>query len=171
METSQLSKALYISSSSIHGKGLYTSVDIAARQIIFTIIGETADQDYSEEAAKENPNWIGIGENEWVMPVPDDPSHFLNHSCAPNVMVTDNAQVMAIKPIRANQELVMDYSTTEVDPYWEMPCDCGHSNCRKRIRAFQFLPLNLQLAYLPYVSKRLIKNYLPALLQLQAENK
>lgn len=67
--------------------------------------------------------------------------------------------------IEAHEELVIDYSTTELDPYWKMDCNCGASGCRKVLRSFQFLPHELKIKYQRYLAPVFIN--LPELMQHQ----
>jgi hypothetical protein len=50
----------------------------------------------------------------------------------------------------------MDYSTTEIDPYWAMPCKCNGPSCRKVIRPFQSLPIELRRIYSTYMLETLL---------------
>jgi carboxylesterase len=67
----------------------------------------------------------------------DDISVRLNHSCDPNTAIRNEADVFALRDIRLGEELTFDYSMT-VWPQlytsrWQMPCNCGASNCRGKI--------------------------------------
>ena len=56
--------------------------------------------------------------------------------------------VVAIRPINAQEEIAWDYSTTlDLNGAWEMPCHCGSPQCRKVIKDFKTLPLELQKKY------------------------
>ena len=81
---------------------------------------------------------------------------FMNHSCKPNAIVTNGLQVVALKPIYADEEILMDYSTTEIDPYWSMPCTCNSPSCRQRILPFHLLPLELRRIYSDYMLETLL---------------
>lgn len=69
---------------------------------------------------------------------------YLNHSCAPNAAIQKIGRrlcLYALHPIRAGQEVVMDYSTIlGDDDIWAMRCHCGAAECRGRIRRFGALP-------------------------------
>ncbi len=76
---------------------------------------------------------------------------FLNHSCDPNskVVKRDNKLfVVSIKDIVRDREVVIDYSTILADDdIWEMDCNCGSGNCRKKILKITSLPTKLQRSY------------------------
>ena len=60
---------------------------------------------------------------------------YLNHSCEPNAGIRKTNQqlfLFAAKPIAAEKEIVIDYSTIlGDDDIWTMRCNCGRSACRR----------------------------------------
>lgn len=66
---------------------------------------------------------------------------------------------VALRDIGRGEELCFDYSTTEVDTSWAMPCTCGAHNCRKLIRSIHSLPPETIRAYLPAVPRYFLKVY------------
>lgn len=56
---------------------------------------------------------------------------YLLHSCDPNVFLDmQNMKLVAIKDIKANDYLYMDYASTEDVLYKQFPCSCNAKNCR-----------------------------------------
>lgn len=56
---------------------------------------------------------------------------YLLHSCDPNVFLDmQNMKLVAIKNIKPNDYLYMDYASTEDVLYKQFPCSCGAKNCR-----------------------------------------
>ena len=76
---------------------------------------------------------------------------YLNHSCNPNGALVTKRLLIALRPIAAGEEITMDYSLTDSDPFWEIKCSCGAPSCRKHIRAIQTLPLRTYRRYLPNI--------------------
>lgn len=152
---------LSVKRSSIQGLGLFTSIDLPSSHVLFKINGSTVYQSYSRENSVANPNWLGVGYQKWIEIEQEDIGVYINHSCKPNVMVNENLEVVSITPIFAHNELLLDYSTTELDPYWTMNCTCGQHNCRKILRSFQYLPLHLQEEYKRYLSPAFINGLSP----------
>ncbi len=144
---SQIYPSILITDSQIEGKGIFTEVDLPRGTVIFDIVAEKISYKNSPEMSEINPNWIGCGFEEWLKVGPGDIASYLNHSCNPNAIINENPQLITMAPIRKGQELLIDYSTTELDPYWKMDCSCGAKNCRKILRSFQFLPPDLQTKY------------------------
>jgi uncharacterized protein len=149
---SQLQQHLHIKDSPIQGRGLFSDIDIKRGAVLCEIVGEKIQHEYDPRLAAENPNWIGTGYEEWLMMGPGDIAIYLNHSCNPNVIINEKLQLIAMRPIKKNEELLLDYSTTELDPYWKMECSCGAKECRKILRSFQYLPEALQKRYGKYIS-------------------
>ena len=50
---------------------------------------------------------------------------FLNHSCWPNAIVQDR-ELIAVRPIVADEEVTFDYNTTEDRLSSPFHCGCGH---------------------------------------------
>jgi D-alanine-D-alanine ligase len=65
----------------------------------------------------------------------EDPSEWApqNHSCDPNTVI-NGLNVMALKNIRKNEELTLDYSQFLDDNMEPFQCRCGSSNCRGLIK-------------------------------------
>lgn len=144
---------LYRASSKVAGEGLFTKHPIPAKSIIFHFTGALIEHDYTPEFALEGANWIGVGDRKWIIPEPESPVLYLNHSCSPNVFISPNQEIVSVKPIAAHSELFLDYSSTELDPFWQMKCYCGSAECRHIIRNFFSLSLVKQLQYRNYIPK------------------
>jgi hypothetical protein len=81
------------------------------------------------------------------MPERGSPLRFTNHSCFPNAIVSEGFAVVAFGDIPPGGEVLLDYSTTEVDPGWRLRCHCKSSHCRGLVRSFPFLPEPLRALY------------------------
>lgn len=58
-------------------------------------------------------------------------SGFFLHACSPNISLNMvDLTVTALKAIRANDFLYMDYAETEDVLFKQFPCSCGSANCR-----------------------------------------
>ena len=72
-------------------------------------------------------------------------SGYFLYSCDPNINVDmQKLEVWAIKPIKKNTYLYMDYTTTEDHLYKNFECTCNAFNCRKIIRGKKDGSLPLQ---------------------------
>jgi len=139
--------------SPIEGVGLFSGVNLSAGTILFEIKGEKVSHPkYNPFLADKNPNWMGIGYCEWIIMDHYNYGLFLNHSCKPNVIINGKLQVITFAPVKADEELKLDYSTTELDPDWKMLCNCGEIGCREILRSFQFLSENIRARYANFIA-------------------
>jgi hypothetical protein len=124
-------KHVYNRPSGIHGLGMFAGRNYAMGEEIWVLKGRPV----ANSGAEANPNAVGFAQNFWIDP--DPPFEFVNHSCDPNAAFGRDGQFYALRPITKDEEVVMDYSTTEADPEWRMACGCGSSKCRQELRAIQ----------------------------------
>ena len=83
---------------------------------------------------------------------------YLNHSCDPNAM-RSGTKVFAWKPIRAGEEITIDYRLNAFDGR-RSRCLCGSKSCRGWIRSdFFSLDAATQRAYLPYAPAFIRREY------------
>ena len=66
------------------------------------------------------------------------PWMYTNHSCAPNARVMDR-KVVALRGIRAGEEITFDYDTNEYDMASPFECHCEDVSCRGLIRGYKHL--------------------------------
>jgi hypothetical protein len=125
-------KVAYIAKSFIQGLGIFARQPIATGADICVLQGPVKRTSIFTET---HPNWIGIGKNQWIDPLP--PLDHINHSCEPNAALGEGLMLRALRPIARDEEITMDYSTTEADFVWEMACGCGAPSCRKTLRSIQ----------------------------------
>jgi SET domain len=126
------SQTTYIAVSSIAGLGVFAGRDLAVNAPICVLQGQLKIGAVEMETG---PNWIGIGNNMWIDP--DLPLDHINHCCEPNAAFSDGLILRALRPIARDEEITMDYSTTEADPSWRMACACGVPTCRKTLTSIQ----------------------------------
>ena len=85
---------------------------------------------------------------------------FLNHSCEPNVGFGGNIVLVAMRDIRAGEELTTDYALFD-DYEGEMECCCGTSSCRRIIGGRDWQLPELQHRYGNYFSWYLLNKIRP----------
>lgn len=133
-------KSIHIQKSSIAGLGLFLHSSVKQGETVITLSGPLKRLPYKPEYALMYPNWLGVGIEQWIDPDPGLIWRFLNHSCNPNAGFSGNTTIIALNPIQHGEEMTIDYSMTEADPYWFMECKCGTASCRNVIKGWQFLP-------------------------------
>jgi len=150
---------IYKEKSKISGTGIFANSSIKKGEIIFSVKGKRVRSSYSPYNAEHGHRWLAIKKEIWISPFRNNPWWFINHSCNPNAGLKRIKTVVAMKNIKKGEEVTIDYSITEDDPYWEMQCNCGTPNCRKTIRSVRFLPEKLFNKYKPFIRKFLQKSY------------
>jgi hypothetical protein len=154
-------KKFYVGKILSKGKGLFAAQKIHKGEIIFVAKGKIISSFYSEQF-HVGPRWIGIGHAKWLSPFRSNALWYINHSCSPNVGRRGLRTMVAMTAIKKDEEITLDYSTTEEDPHWRMRCHCHHDHCRGTIRAIQFLPEKLFKKYREFLPPFLHRAYFHA---------
>ncbi len=97
-----------------------------------------------------------IADNLFIAPLTDEefPASmvFLNHSCEPNCGVAGNLMFVAMKDVKAGEELTFDYAMHYAEPDYAMDCNCQTTSCRHRITGNDWQLPELQRKYAGYFS-------------------
>jgi|SRR3989344_6900241 len=145
-------KKFYVGESKIHNKGIFAEKNIRRGEVVGVIQGQKKFKvNRNLNDALSNPDWVGFEPHYWVDPIP--PYKHLNHSCNPNVAILGTKTLIALKSIKKNHEITIDYSIIEADPRWYMKCVCGGKNCRGIIKSIRQLPKDVYNKYKPFISK------------------
>ena len=165
-----------ISPSLIHGLGVFAARGFASGESILAI-------DDSRVVDEQHPLRDECGECEQYcdylaggkIVLLQSPERYLNHSCQPNAYIKTVAgqrHLLSLIPIRAGQEITIDYSLNcHGGESWQ--CACGNPDCRQVISGSFFeLPHQLQTRYLTLLDKWFIEEHSQkvALLRPQAED-
>lgn len=161
-----------IKSSPLHGKGMFAVAPIKKGEIV-VVWGLPERYDNKEDAekaaakgrAKGKAIIVGqLDENLFTVEERgDDLTHFMNHSCDPNVWMNDEVTLVARRDIKPKEELTLDYALIEADENyivsWE--CVCGSKLCRKRVTGQDWRISDLQERYkdhfTPLINKRIAR--------------
>ncbi|MFH1253379.1 MAG: SET domain-containing protein-lysine N-methyltransferase [Candidatus Uhrbacteria bacterium] len=140
-------------------KGLFAKRTIKRGEKIFTVEGPIINYPFPPNY-RIGPTWVMVGKRSWIIPTNDSPCPAIKHSCNPNAGFIKKNIVVAMKTIKANQEITIDDSITEADPNWRKKCHCGEKNCRQIIRSIQYLPEKIYKKYLPFIPEYMQKVYI-----------
>jgi hypothetical protein len=77
----------------------------------------------------------------------------LNHSCSPSAGIRGRNSIVAIRDLKAGEEVTMDYALSDTLPLWHMKCSCGSKNCRKYVKPYQDLTYQQQRKFVDYTAK------------------
>jgi hypothetical protein len=149
----EIEKYLYNDKSSIAGTGLFSTKDFKKGEVAFVMKGEIIKfHPKNREETMNTPNLIGLDKELYLDPI--SPYVYMNHHCNPNLGVDadDGVSYVAIRDIKAGEELTFDYSISEYSD-WDMNCSCDYKNCRKVIKSIDKLPKDFFDKYLPFIPK------------------
>ncbi|NVK36397.1 MAG: SET domain-containing protein-lysine N-methyltransferase [Gammaproteobacteria bacterium] len=96
----QLTDLVTVKESDIHGKGLFAKINIKKDTVIGTLEGKVCKQD--------GPHVLWMNDGQDKFKVTND-LKFINHHKKANVAYYDDFTVVALKNIKAGQELLHDY--------------------------------------------------------------
>lgn len=129
--------------SSIHGRGVYATRDIAADERIIEYVGELINKEESgkrgteqhERSVKDGDAAVYIfnltDKYDLDGNVPWNTARLINHSCEPNCeawMTGKRIFIHALRDIKEGEELTFDYGF-DVECYEDHPCLCGRDAC------------------------------------------
>ena len=162
MALSYRSPKTEVRESKIHGRGLFATTQIAKDEIVAVkgghIVGRTALR--GEIRPRLGPVEIQIDEGLFIAPVTEEEREgsmlYSNHSCDPNLGMRGEITFVAMRHIRAGEELTHDWATTDDDDY-SVECKCGAPNCRKILTGKEWLRADLQTRYAGYFSAYLAR--------------
>ncbi len=143
--------------SKIHGCGLFAKADIARGEIVAIKGGHIVDRETlrREITPRLGPVEIQIDDDLFIAPVNADERDlsmlYSNHSCDPNIALRGEITFVAMRDIRAGEELTHDWAMTDDDDY-SVECNCGASNCRKTLTGKDWQRPDLQEKYAGYFS-------------------
>jgi hypothetical protein len=103
---------------------------------------------------------IQIDKDLFIAPVTDEEREssmlYSNHSCNPNLGIRGEITFVAMRDIRAGEELTHDWAITDDDDY-SVDCKCGAPNCRKILTGKDWQRPELQSEYAGYFSAYLTR--------------
>jgi SET domain-containing protein len=167
---SYLSPKTEVRESKIHGRGLFAIADIAKNEIVAIKGGHIVDRKSLREEITPllGPVEIQIDDDLFIAPVSNEERElsmlYLNHSCDPNLGVRGEITFVAMRDLRAGEELTHDWAMTDDDDYSEK-CNCGVPDCRKTLTGKDWQRPDLQKRYSGYFSAYLARKI--ALLEMR----
>jgi uncharacterized protein len=162
MQLSYRSAKTEVRESKIHGRGLFAIADIAKGEIVAVKGGHIVDRKTLREeiTPRLGPVEIQIGDHLFIAPVTEEERElsmlYSNHSCNPNLGMRGEITFVAMRNIRAGEELTHDWAMTDDDDY-SVECNCGAPNCRKILTGKDWQRPELQERYAGYFSAYLLR--------------
>jgi uncharacterized protein len=157
IQVSYLSPKTEVRQSKIHGRGLFATADIVKDEIVAVKGGHIVDRKILREkiTPQLGPVEIQIDDDLFITPVTDEERElsmlYSNHSCNANLGVRGEITFVAMRDIRAGEELTHDWAMTDDDDY-SVECKCSAANCRKILTGKDWQRQDLQKRYAGYFS-------------------
>ena len=125
---------LIIRSSDIHAAGCYTTTNIRKGTKIVEYTGPRISKDQGDEIYenRQTTYLFGLRDGREVIDG-HGVAMFINHSCDPNCEtdeIDNRVWIIALRNIKAGEELTYDYMLYDGDENDPAPCYCGSKNCR-----------------------------------------
>ena len=158
---SYVSPKTEVQGSPIHGRGLFAKSDISAGEIVAVKGGHIVTRDVLRAlAARLGPAEIQIDDDLFICPATEDEREgsmiFSNHSCEPNIGLRGQIVFVAMREIRAGEELTHDWAMTDDDDS-STQCQCRAANCRGTITGKDWRRPELQRRYGSFFSAYLLE--------------
>lgn len=126
------------------GIGLFAKRNIKKGETIVIARGKSYTADECKTSGLRDDHFMFVGWNKLIFVKP--PACYTNHSCNPNAGIKNKVKLVAVRNIKKDEEIAIDYDTIEYE--WKMKCKCGNKNCRKIIKGWKFLPKKLKKKYI-----------------------
>ena len=152
--------------SRIHGRGVYATRVIPAGTRVVEYLGERisheeADARYEEKGQEDGHTFLFVVDDKICIDagVDGNEARYINHSCDPNAGLVGQVVLVALRDIRAGEEICFDYATSDGSPYDEFECHCGGKTCRRHVTGDDWKLPALQARYAghfsPYIQRRI----------------
>jgi SET domain-containing protein len=143
-----------------HGRGVFAVATIPEGTRIIEYTGELISEAEGERRYPTMPDGQEEAEHTYLLTLDDhrvidanvggNAARFINHSCEPNcepVPFGDHMWIIAVRDIRAGEELAYDYAIELDEPHTparkkRFPCRCGAKRCRGSILKPKRQPLH-----------------------------
>lgn len=150
------SPKIEVRADTLAGRGVVAIDDIARDEIVAIKAGNIITRDELEPAtAAAGDMALQIDDEFYIAPRTadevDDMSVCINHSCDPNVGFRGQVVYVAMRDIKAGEELCHDYAMERSDDY-RLDCHCGSALCRGKVSGQDWKLPELQQRYGDYFS-------------------
>jgi hypothetical protein len=147
---SWLDPRLVVQPSAIHGLGLFAALAIPKNQVVMILGGDTLTDEEVRELISRGTRYDGIVVDD-NMNLRIQPSDWAgihgNHSCDPNLWMSDLALISTRRDLAEGEEALADYATYTMAADWSMDCSCGSSLCRGTVTGDDWRRTDLQDRY------------------------
>lgn len=143
-----------IKKSEKEGFGFFAFKDIKQDEVLAIRSGHIVEFEEAKKLDEEVGDFsLQITEDHFLCPKTkeelDEIALYINHSCNPNVGMDGQVTYVAMRNIKAGEELCLDYAVAMNTDY-ELKCNCGSENCRKVVSGYDWKKIEIQEKYNGY---------------------
>ena len=140
-----------IRNSKKQGNGFFAIDNIQKDEIVAIRSGHIVELEEAMRLDKEVGDFsLQITDEHFLCPKSkdelDDIAIYINHSCDPNIGMDGQITYVAMRDIKANEELCLDYAMAMNTDY-KLKCMCGAKNCRGVVTGKDWKNTELQKKY------------------------
>jgi hypothetical protein len=135
------------------GHAVFALEPIKAGELLVVWGGEIIDgQTLARFPRDVQQHSVQVEEDLYMLPAHVGPGDHVNHCCDPNVGMSGQIALVAMRDIAPGEEVCYDYAMSDGSPYDEFDCACGAANCRKRVTGEDWRRPELRERYAGYFS-------------------
>lgn len=143
------------------GQGVFARAPIQRGEVVAVWGGDVVTGEQLPGLNQTAPRYsVQVEDNLYLVTTrPNDPADYINHSCYPNLGMSGQIALVAMRDIEPGEEVCFDYAMTDGSPYDEFDCTCGSPDCRRRVTGQDWAIPQLWQKYegyfSPYLQKRI----------------
>ncbi len=140
------------------GRGTFATEAIEKDEVIAVWAGELLTFSQLEQlSGGRRANALQIAEDLYLVPQELADGDYINHCCEPNAGIDSDRVLVAMRGIKAGEEITYDYAMTDTARYDEFECRCGSEHCRGRVSADDWKRAALRERYNGYFSSYIVR--------------
>jgi uncharacterized protein len=142
------------------GRGLFAREKVRAGEMLVVWGGEVVSGEALRAMAEDRLRLaLQVEDDLYLLTTNEGAADWVNHSCDPNAGLDGQIVLVALRDIRAGEEVTFDYATSDASPYDEFECGCASRRCRGHVTGSDWRLPELQQRYeghfSPYVQRRI----------------
>lgn len=143
-------ESVEVEDSAIAGRGLFANSALGEGTVVIRVGGRLVGTEELQRIIETSEHYVDtltvVEDAHLVLPAATT-VHYGNHSCDPNMWHVGPYEIATRRPVRAGEELTMDYATQTGAPGFSMPCRCGAAACRGEVTSEDWRRADLQERY------------------------
>ncbi|HWF17152.1 MAG TPA: SET domain-containing protein-lysine N-methyltransferase [Acidimicrobiales bacterium] len=143
-------KDVIVDASPIAGQGLFAHAALDTGTVVIRLGGRVVTTSELEQLLRDSERYVDtitVFIDTHLVLAPVTSVHYGNHSCDPSLWHVGPYEIATRRPLKAGEELTIDYATHSGAPGFSMDCSCGTSECRGVVTSEDWRHPELQTRY------------------------